>query len=151
MIPAIAVLAVLVSALPQLREGAPVATDPAKRLPSAKLGSGKKPEITATEQGKLYRWRAPDGTIHIESMPPPGDTEYEVTTFEIERTVPVEASVSADDHAREPRGVSDPWPMRSPLEVYTPVGFADLLARIEETARRLAERRRLLEELKKSL
>lgn len=106
---------------------------------------------SGVEQGKLYRWRADDGVIHIESTPPPDEVEYEVITYAVEPPAAAGSRGRPKDQTPAPWQPGDSFPTGSPLAVYSPEGIMALVNRVDEIARRLDERRRLLAELQRQM
>jgi hypothetical protein len=108
------------------------------------------PIETKTETGYLYIWRDKDG-VHIESVQPPEGVQAELVPFE--RSVVVEQAPAETDVPHSPAAIdgslSDPG--RTPISVYTPEGFEQLLEHIDRTADQLKAREELLESLQNDL
>ncbi len=103
-------------------------------------------EPSGREEGTFYRWRDADGTVHIESSPPPLGTRYESIDF---------VRASPPDSLRSPP--PSPESDRSsrldlnPIRVYTPEGIDELVNRVDETAKQMQQRREIYEQIKDDL
>ncbi len=106
---------------------------------------GNAPDHTATRAAArsnaapsptLMRWRAADGTIHIRSVTP--ERGHETPSDDPER---------APNTARQERGSPANTLQEDPLGVYTPGGIRELRSRLDESRKRLDERKALLEAL----
>ena len=100
-------------------------------------------------KGYIYRWRDANGTIHIQSTPPPPDRQaVKIAYDKAEPPQPTEhKQVQAE--AKDRPSVRDR--VSNPLTVYTPEGFEKLLDAVEETAARLEQRDQVLDKLRKDL
>lgn len=108
------------------------------------------PAKTTTETGYLYIWRDKDG-VHIESVPPPEGVQVERMPFE--RSVVIEEPPTATVDP-ETMAVTDGLlssPDFTPMSIYTPEGFEQLLEHIDKTADELEAREELLESLQDDL
>ena len=102
-----------------------------------------------TQTGTLYRWRDADGTVHIESSPPPAGVEFEAITYqgqtgETNADAAPQTTINSSADAQEKR--LDP-----PLSVYTPEGINELMDQVDQTAKQMGERDKLLEVLQDDL
>ncbi len=100
----------------------------------------------AVRSGIIYRWRDANGTLHIESKPPPSGVQFET----IDYTTQVEPPASESAVETTPNDAKGRL-TGSPLSVYTPEGITELMERAEETAKRINERDQLLNELEGEL
>lgn len=116
-----------------------VDTGPRTHTGQAK-GSSARPDA-------LYRWRAADGQVHVQSQPPPQGVRAEV--FRLTRK-----DASGEDSAgRRPEATpsnSASGIAADPLSVYSPRGFTELKERLRSTVTRLNERARVLEDLQRA-
>ena len=100
--------------------------------------------------GSMYRWRDAGGTLHIESEPPRDGTAFETINYETRTQSSSDIVESADDASasglRQPRNE----PLK-PFGVYTPEGMKQLLERVDDTARQLEARDKLMEDLSDQL
>ena len=103
-------------------------------------------EEQAVRSGTLYRWKDANGTLHIESKPPPSGVEYETIGY----TTKVEHPVAESTVETTPSDTTGRLP-DSPLSVYTTGGITELMERANKTAKRIDERDQLLNELEKKL
>ena len=149
------VLVVLVMAVPLLKglgeiaERQTEAPSVTERQLGPEIDSVTQPETDDTS-GSMYRWRAADGTVHIESSPPPDGTPFE--TIHFARPVEEEgASAPVADTATPEPGPGAPPALQSPLDVYTPEGMRELVEQVDRTATQLEQRDSLMQELGEQL
>ena len=155
----VALLVVLAVALPFLAEtrtedgDAPDSTG-RKADASPSFWSSVVPKLTGqaeekpAEEVSLYRWRDADGSVHIESYPPPPGTRAEIIRVE----KPAKTTAVPEEQAPAPRQPkSDTGLTRNPLSIYTPAGAEELLERVDDTLKLLEDRRKDLEEMKDQL
>ena len=149
------VLAVAVPLLKRVQEaasGGGASLDGLPAPPSFEQTAEEAPEI-----GTMYRWKDANGTLHIESAPPPVGTEVEVIAFTKDASTVTEKSLDeADPSAGQaaPTGASatpSPTLVRDPLSVYSGDGIDELLQRVDDTAKQLQERKKTFDELKEQL
>ena len=100
-------------------------------------------------KGYIYRWRDANGTIHIQSTPPPPDRQAEKIAYDKAQPPPAAEQKQARAETDDRPSVRDR--VSNPLSVYTPEGFEKLLETVEETATRLKQRDQVLDKLSKDL
>ena len=115
---------------------------------SGRSDNAAEEEEQVVRSGTMYRWRDPNGTLHIESEPPPSGVKSEAIEYTsvVERT-PAETPEEQTTGGSSTKGE----PSKDPLSVYTPEGFSELLDRVDETAKRIDERDQLLKDLEGEL
>ena len=110
------------------------------------MDEGSDVEEQAVRSGSIHRWRDANGTLHLESKPPPAGVQFETIDYTTQVEVPV--SESAPETALGDAKGNLP---NSPVSVYTPEGITELMERVDETAKRINERDQLLNELEGEL
>jgi hypothetical protein len=99
---------------------------------------------TKTRTGSMYRWRDENGVLHIESTPPHGIPFEEIEY--LHRAVA--SGEESQSGASTPPAASQPEGREPPLWLYSPGGMERLLDEAARTAKKLEDRRRVIDELK---
>ena len=115
-----------------------------KGLPG--MGEGGDVEEQAVQSGTIYRWRDANGTLHLESKPPPSGVQFDTIDY-THRVEPPVSESGSETAAEDGKGTLS----SSPVSVYTPEGITELMERVDETAKRMNERDQLLNELEGEL
>jgi hypothetical protein len=125
----------------------------AKTQPRIERAAHRVEQPSSSETGgSMYQWRDADGTVHIESNPPADGNQYETIHHQKSTaTVPKDTSPAATVSERLERSTEAVPQASSPLSVYTPEGMAELMKKVDETARQLDSRDKLMEDLSKQL
>lgn len=95
--------------------------------------------------GTFYRWRDANGTVHLESTPPPVGTAFEAIGYQTKSPSSPEAAT-----VQSPQDTGAQLD-ENPLRVYTPDGIEELMKQVDQTATQLKNREKALEQLKDQL
>ena len=106
--------------------------------------------LRQTERVTVHRWVDRNGTVHYESKPPPRGVSSQALVFEGRRQRDP-APAAAQEPARAPAPVSETSLADNPYAVYTPEGFEELMQHVDDTIKRLGERKETFEQLKEAL
>lgn len=156
-LPLVVLLILLTLAVPALEGLNTIAGRRAAEAPEPLEGAARGEDASATSEastkverdGVIYRWRDADGTLHIETNPPPAGVRHD--TIEYRRTVDapagsVPAAVPAQPEPQAPRGGAT-----MPFGVYSREGMRELMEKVDETAREIEARDELMESLREQL
>ncbi|MGI9336309.1 MAG: hypothetical protein ACR2RL_24430 [Gammaproteobacteria bacterium] len=119
-----------------------------RRVQQAPSGQAAPGEPTA--RVTVHRWVDRNGTVHYETAPPPAGVRSQALVFEGRRQ-PEPTDTVVPGPPALPAPESDTSLADNPYSVYTPEGFEELMQRVDETVKRLGERRETYEKLKQSL
>ena len=96
----------------------------------------------------LYRWRGRNGTLHIQTEPPPPGVKAEIISIRRELPAQNGSPKAGSSENQLGRASTD---LQSPLSVYAPGGVDKLLDQLDQTLEGLRRRKELVDEVSRDL